>query len=148
MKVFIGANHEGYEFKTQLAQALQMAGHEVADVGNHNIDPNDDYSTFAKELANQLLETHDPEARGILISGDGQGMVMAANRFRGIRASLCWNRLIAQASRSDEDSNVLCLASRYLSIDEAGSIMAAWLGTPFGGDSNNSRRAQSLDNLI
>lgn len=145
MKVFVGANHEGYEFKSQLAQALQMAGHEAIDVGNHSIDPNDDYPAFANELVTQMQASGDPQARGILISGDGQGMVMAANRFKTIRASLCWNRSMAQAARSDEDSNVLCLPSRYLSVEEAGSIMAAWLATSFSADPNASRRLQMLD---
>lgn len=147
MKVFVGANHEGYEFKTQLVQALQIAGHEAVDVGNHAIDPNDDYQAFAKELVVQMKTSGDAEAKGLLISGDGQGMVMAANRFKGVRASLCWNRSTAQAARADEDSNVLCLASRYLSVEEAGSIMATWLSTGFSGDPNAARRLQQLDSL-
>lgn len=145
MKVFIGANHEGYEYKTSLAQALQMAGHEVVDVGNQSIDPNDDFPAFAKDLVTQLQAS--PEARGILISGSGQGMAIAANRFKGIRACVCWNRSTAEAARSQHDSNILCLSTRYLSLEEAGSIMAAWLSGTFSEDESEKRRLQQLDEL-
>lgn len=148
MKVYIGADHEGFEYKGQLAQALQQGGHEVIDVGNTGIDPNDDFPQFAKELATQLKIANDPEARGILISGDGNGMAVAANRFTRIRASMCWNLNSARAARADDDSNVLCLSSRYLSLEEAGTIMATWLATPFGADPNAQRRIELLDNLI
>lgn len=145
MKVFIGANHEGYEYKTSLAQALQMAGHEVTDVGNHSIDPNDDFTSFAKELVVQMQSS--PEAKGILISGTGQGMAMAANRFKGIRASVCWNRSTAESARSQHDSNVLCLSTRYLSLEEAGSIMATWLAGSFSEDEAEKSHLQQLDEI-
>lgn len=145
MKIFVGADHEGYEYKGQLIQALQLAGHEAIDVGNQAINPNDNYPEFAKALVTQLRGSGDGLAKGILISGNGQGMCMAANRFKGVRASLCWNQNAARSARSDEDSNVLCLSSRYLSLDEAGSIMATWLATPFSGEANASRRLQQID---
>ena len=148
MKVFIGGDHDGFEFKGELTQALQQAGHEVVDVGNTTIDPNDDFPQFAKALVTELKTLADPEARGILISGDGHGMAIAANRFTLIRASVCWNINSARAARADDNSNVLCLSSRYLSLEEAGSIMATWLATPFSADPNAQRRVQQLDNLI
>ena len=147
MKVFIGADHDGHEFKSQLAQALQIGGHEVVDVGNSAIDPADDYLTFARDLVTQFQTAGDPAARGILISGDGQGMSIAANRFKGIRAALCWSRYTAESARSQEDCNVLCLSSRYLSLEEAGSVMATFLATPFTGETNASQRLQQFDQL-
>jgi ribose 5-phosphate isomerase B len=145
--VYIGGDHDGFEYKDKLSQALQQAGHEVVDVGNTAIDSNDDFPKFADALVTELKVANDPEARGILISGSGHGMAMAANRFTRIRASLCWSANSAQAARNDDDSNVLCLSSRYLSLEEAGSIMATWLATPFGGDANAQRRIQQIDNL-
>lgn len=148
MKVYIGADHDGFEYKGQLSQELQQAGHEVIDVGNSGINPNDDFPQFAKELVTQLKILNDPEACGILISGSGQGMAIAANRFTRIRASQCWNLNSARAARTDDDSNVLCLSARFLSLEEAGSIMATWLATPFGNDPAAQRRIQQLDELI
>jgi ribose 5-phosphate isomerase B len=147
MKIFIGADHNGFEYKDKLAQALKMAGHEVIDEGDMTIDPNDDFPQFATKVVTELLAANDPEAKGLLICGSGQGMAMAANRFKGIRASVCWNIHEARASRNDDDSNVLCLSSKYLSLDEAGSIMATFLATPFAGAPRFIRRIQQLDQL-
>jgi ribose 5-phosphate isomerase B len=147
MKIFIGADHNGYEYKAQLAKALEMAGHEVIDAGDVTIDPNDDYPQFASKVVAELLNSGDKEARGVLICGSGQGMCMAANRFKGIRAALCWNLNEARAARNDDDANILCLSSRYLSLDEAGSIMATFLATPFAGAPRYTRRIEQLDQL-
>ena len=147
MKIYIGADHNGFEYKNQLAQAITMAGHEVIDVCDANLDPNDDYPQIASKVVNELLNSEDKEARGILICGSGQGVAMAANRFKGIRAALCWNLNEARASRNDDDANILCLSSRYTSLDEAGSIMATFLGTAFAGAPRFTRRIQELDQL-
>ncbi len=147
MKIFIGADHNGFEYKSQLVKALQLADHEVIDEGDESIKPDDDYPQFAGRVVAALLADNDPEARGILICGSGQGMCMAANRFKGIRASVCWNQNEARAARNDDDSNILCLSARYLSVEEAGSIMATFLATPFAGAPRFTRRIQQLDEL-
>jgi ribose 5-phosphate isomerase B len=145
MKIYIGADHNGFEFKSQLAQALQQAGHEVIDVGAVQLDPSDDFPQFAGKVVSELLTGGDATARGILVAGNGQGMCMAANRFKGIRASLCWNANAARSARSEDDSNVLCLSANYLSLEEAGTVMVTWLATPFAGDAGATRRIQQLD---
>lgn len=147
MKIYIGSDHNGYQYKQDLTAALRNAGHEVIDDGNVIIDPNDDFPQFAGKVVNDLLVEADPDAKGLLICGSGQGMCMAANRFKGIRASLCWNLEEARASRNDDDSNVLCLSSRYLSIDEAQTIVSTFLQTPFAGAPRFTRRIQELDQL-
>jgi ribose 5-phosphate isomerase B len=147
VKVFLGADHNGFEYKQQLAKALQQAGHQVVDAGDTELKADDDYPQFAAKLVNELLASNDPEARGILVCGSGQGMCIAANRFKGIRAALCWNQAEARAARNDDDCNILCLSSRYTSLDEAGSIMAAFLSTAFAGAPRFSRRIQQLDEL-
>lgn len=147
MKIYIGADHNGFEFKQKLSEALRLAGNEVIDEGDVTIDPNDDFPQFAAKVVSQLLADDKKETRGILICGSGQGMCMAANRFKGIRASLCWNLNEARSARNDDDSNVLCLSSKYLSLEEAGSIMATWLSTPFAAAPRFIRRLQQLDEL-
>lgn len=147
MKVFIGADHNGFEYKRQLAEALKLAGHEVIDEGDTELKADDDYPQFGARVATGLLTCDDPEARGILICGSGQGICIAANRFKGIRAALCWNQAEARAARNDDDSNILCLSSRYTSLDEAGSIMATFLSTPFAGAPRFARRIKQLDEL-
>lgn len=147
MKVFLGADHNGFEYKRQLAEALKLAGHEVVDVGDKELKADDDYPQFAAQVVNELLASNDPDARAILVCGSGQGMCMAANRFKGIRAALCWNQAEARAARNDDNANVLCLSARYTSLDEAGSIMATFLSTPFAGATRFNRRIQQLDEL-
>lgn len=147
MKVYLGADHNGFEYKGQLAKALKQAGHEVVDEGDEALKADDDYPQFGAKVATALLADSDPEARGILVCGSGQGMCIAANRFKGIRAALCWNQAEARAARNDDNANILCLSSRYTSIEEAGSIMAAFLSTPFAGAPRFKRRIQQLDEL-
>lgn len=147
MKIFLGADHNGFEYKTQLAKALQQAGHEVVDEGDQELKADDDYPQFAGKVVNGLLASNEPGSFGILVCGSGQGMCIAANRFKGIRAALCWNQSEARAARNDDDCNILCLSSRYTSLDEAGSIMATFVSTPFAGAPRFSRRIQQLDEL-
>ena len=147
MKIYLGADHNGFEYKNQLASALKQAGHEVIDEGDENLKDDDDYPVFAGKVAHAVLADSDPDARGILVCGSGQGMCIAANRFKGIRAALCWDQTEARAARNDDDCNILCLSSRYTSLDEAGSIMTTFLSTPFAGAARFSRRIQELDKL-
>jgi len=147
MKIYLGADHNGFQYKQDISAFLQASGHEVVEEGNVSIDPNDDFPQFAAKVAYDLLASGDTEARGLLLCGSGQGMCMAANRFKGIRASLCWNLEIARASRNDDDSNVLCLSARYLSTEEAQSIITVFLNTPFAGAPRFVRRLNELDQL-
>lgn len=147
MKLYIGADHNGFEYKQKLIALLQKSGHEVIDCSPGERNSEDDFPLYAGKVVHELLADHSPEARGILICGSGQGMCMAANRFKGIRASLCWNVEEARAARNDDDSNVLCLAARYTSLEETEVIVGAWLGTPFAGAPRFKRRIDQLDQL-
>jgi ribose 5-phosphate isomerase B len=147
MKIYIGADHNGFELKRQLADQLQRAGHEVVDEGDVTLNPDDDFPQFAGKVVTSLLAEPDKEAKGILICGSGQGMCMAANRFKGIRASLCWNLEEARSARNDDDSNVLCLSSKYVKPEDASAITTTWLTTPFAAAPRFLRRLKELDEL-
>ena len=147
MKIYIGADHNGFEFKKQLTDFLKRSGYETVDVGSETLDSGDDFPQFAGKAVTSLLADHDPDSRAVLICGSGQGMCIAANRFKGIRAAICWNVAEARASRNDDDSNVLCLSSRYLSLDETTPIITTWLHTPFAGAVRFKRRIRQLDEL-
>jgi ribose 5-phosphate isomerase B len=147
MKIYIGADHNGFTFKQQLTAALKLAGHEVIDEGGLGTDPEDDFPQFAGKVVTAVLGDADVQAKGILICGSGQGMCMAANRFKGIRASLCWNLNEARSARNDDDSNILCLSSKYLSLEENQAIITAWLETPFAAAPRYIRRLKELDQL-
>jgi len=147
MKIYIDADHNGFEFKQALIDDLRRSGYEVIDVGTKKLDPTDDFPVAASNVVHELLASDDKDAKGILICGSGQGVCIAANRFKGIRASLCWDNREAKAARNDDDSNVLCLPARMLSLDKAKVITHVWLTTPFAGAARFKRRIAELDEL-
>jgi len=147
MKIYIGADHNGFDFKHELSEVLRAAGHEVVDEGDAQRQPEDDFPQFASRVVTALRADSDPTAVGILICGSGQGMCMAANRYKGIRASLCSTVEEAHASRNDDDANVLCLPSRSIDLKTAESVTYAWLSTPFAKAPRFVRRIKELDEL-
>lgn len=150
MKIFLGADHQGFHLKEKIEVYLAKRGYEVVDVGSNELDPNDDFPQFAQIAATKVLgEDEKDDPRAILICGGGQGMCMAANRFRGIRASVIWDAYEAKMTRYDNDSNVLCLPSRVLD-DEAElwkDVIDTWLTTEFAGAARFKRRNAELDDF-
>ncbi|HSX42580.1 MAG TPA: RpiB/LacA/LacB family sugar-phosphate isomerase [Candidatus Saccharimonadales bacterium] len=147
MKIYLGADHNGFDRKAELMQYLQRSGYEVVDEGDTKRKPEDDFPQFASRVVAHLREDSDPDARGVLICGSGQGMCMAANRFKGIRAALAFDQEEARSARNDDDANVLCLSARTLSFDETIGILHTFLMTPFAGASRFKRRIHELDQL-
>jgi len=149
MKLYLGADHNGFEYKAKLADYLRRSGYEVIDEGDGERQPEDDFPQFASKVvqAMRTAGTNSDEVRGILICGSGQGMCMAANRYKGMRAALAFDQEEARASRNDEDSNILCLSSRYTDFDATIGIIHTWLMTPFAGAPRYKRRLQELDEL-
>lgn len=147
MKIYLGADHGGFSFKNKLAAHLKKAGYELNDLGDEKLDPNDDFPVFAHKVVAKVLSSDDTDARGILMCRSGQGMCMAANRFKGIRAALGWSKKAAVSSRNDDDSNVLCLPVDDINEDELLKIAEAWLDTPFARAARFVRRNRELDNL-
>ena len=117
------------------------------DEGDKSPDPKDDFPVFASKVVRDMLASDENEPMGILICGSGQGMAMAANRFRGIRASVVWDLEEARSSRNDDDSNVLCLPARLIDENHALNIVETWLKTPFAGATRFNRRINELDRL-
>ena len=149
MKIFLGADHQGFELKEQVMAYLAKRGYDVQDVGDKELDPADDFPEFAQLAALKVLGSDDKDPRAVLLCGGGQGMCMAANRFKGIRASVIWDAYEARMTRNDNDSNVLCLPSRVLRNDEKGwkDILDTWLETPFASAPRFKRRNAQLDEL-
>ena len=148
MKIFLGSDHNGFHLKERLFAYLVKRGYEVEDVGDTVLDPADDFPEFAQAAAIKVLGEDD--ARAILLCGGGQGMAMAANRFRGIRASVVWDAFEAKMTRNDNDSNVLCLPSRvFEGADDRAweGIVETWLSTPFANAVRFRRRNAQLDEL-
>jgi ribose 5-phosphate isomerase B len=148
MKIFLGSDHNGFHLKEKLFAYLAKHGYDVEDVGDREYDPEDDFPDFAQAAALKVLG--EDGARAILLCGGAQGMAMAANRFRGIRASVVWDAFEAKMTRNDNDSNILCLPSRVLDEAEDAAwqgIVETWINTPFADAPRYRRRNAQLDEL-
>ncbi len=141
MKLVIGCDHAAYDAKTEIIDFLKSLGHDTIDEGTHNLD-SVDYPDFA---AGASLKVQSGAAdRGILICGTGLGMSIAANRFKGIRAALCYTEELAEMSRLHNDANVLCLGARTQSVESMKSIISLWLTTEWEGD-RHARRLNKIE---
>lgn len=149
MKIYLGADHQGFHLKEEVFAYLIKRGYEVEDVGDQTLDPNDDFPVFAQRVALKVLGSEEKDPRGILICGGGQGVAMAANRFKGIRASVIWDAFEAKMTRYDNDSNVLCLPARVVGEDEGAwqGILETWITTEFADAARFKRRNAELDEL-
>jgi len=147
MKIFIGSDHQGFHLKEKVFAYLVKHNYEVEDVGDQILDPNDDFPEFAQMAALKVIGSTDKDPRAILLCGGGQGMAMAANRFRGIRASVIWDAFEAKMTRNDNDSNILCIPSRIVENDDRAweGIIETWLNTPFAGAVRFKRRNAQID---
>ena len=148
MIFYIGSDHNGKELKDHLLAYLLRSNYQVIDKGDKKFDPTDDFPLFSAQVVNAIKQSEDADPRGILICGSGQGMCMAANRFKGIRAALCWNIQEAHSARNDDNANVLCLSASSTSQDEAEAIVNVWINTAFAGAPRYIRRLKELDDLV
>ncbi len=147
MKIYVGADHNGFYLRNSLIGYLKRAGYDVYDDGDAQLDPQDDFPVFATKVVHDVLSSDDSDPRGILICGSGQGMCMAANRFKGIRACMGYDRESVKATRKDEDSNILCLAARVLEKDKINVLVETFLNTPFSHLGRYQRRIVEMDSL-
>ena len=136
MKISIGADHAGFEYKQQLAKKLKLLGHEVVDHGTDSTDSTD-YPDFAHPVANDV-ESQNSEL-GILICGSANGVAMTANKHAQIRAAICWNEELASLARMHNNANILCLPSRFISFEMAEKITNTFLKTSFEGGRHGRR---------
>jgi ribose 5-phosphate isomerase B len=128
--LLIGSDHAGFEVKERLKRVLDRLGLRYHDAGPASAQAVD-YPDFAHIVAGAV--SRGEAERGVLVCGSGQGMAMAANRHRGVRAALAWNEETARLSREHNDANVLALGARTLPEGEAEKILEVWLHTPFAG---------------
>ena len=134
MKIAIGADHAGFEYKQALAEAVSSA--EVKDFGTYSAD-SVDYPDFAHPVAS-AVESGEFDF-GILVCGSANGVAITANKHQGIRAAICWNTELAELARKHNNANIVCIPARFISIEEAKSIVSAFLTTNFEGGRHANR---------
>ncbi|GBL22281.1 ribose-5-phosphate isomerase B [Clavibacter sp.] len=138
MRIHIGSDHAGLEFKAKIIAHLQSQGHQVTDHGPHSFDPLDDYPEFCIPAA--LATAKDPGSFGIVLGGSGNGEQMAANKVKGVRAALVWSVEIAKLARQHNDANVISLGGRMHDEKLCLELVDTFLSTPFSNDERHVRR--------
>ncbi len=144
--IYLAADHRGFELKEQIKAFLAKIGHNIEDVGAFTYTQNDDYVDFARTAAEKISQNPEVD-KGIFLCGSGHGMDMVANKYKGIRAVLCFNKEVAKQSREHEDANVLVLAADWISPDAAEEIVSTWLSTDFTGEERNVRRLGKIKEM-
>ena len=143
MRIAFGSNHRGYVTGRRVMELLGQLGHAVEDLGASGEEPVD-YPDIAARVARKVSRAEAD--RGILISGIGAGMCIAANKFPGVRAVLCHNETTAELSRRQIDANVICLSAYFLGESLICRMVELWLATPFDGG-HHARRIEKISAL-
>jgi ribose 5-phosphate isomerase B len=138
VKVHIGSDHAGLEFKNKIIKHLESKGHKVVDHGPHSFDPLDDYPVFCIPTAEAVAK--EPGSFGIVLGGSGNGEQIAANKVKGVRAALVWSKEIAKLAREHNDANVISLGGRMHDEAFCLELVDIFLATPFSGDERHVRR--------
>ncbi|MBP3088193.1 ribose-5-phosphate isomerase [Corynebacterium sp. sy017] len=142
MRVYLGADHAGFEMKNIIAEHLEKQGHEVIDCGAYVYDAQDDYPAFCIEAASRVV--NDPGSLGIVLGGSGNGEQIAANKVSGARCALAWSPEIARLAREHNNAQLIGLGGRMHSEEEALAIVDAFLEQEWSKEERHQRRIDIL----
>ena len=136
MKIAIGSDHAGFNYKEAIKDHLQLAGHDVDDLGTFT-EASCDYPDYAHAVASAVEQ--GKTAFGVLVCGSANGVAITANKHAGIRAAICWEKEIAILARAHNNANIICLPARFISTDAAFEMVDTFLSTPFEGGRHQTR---------
>ncbi len=139
MNITIGCDHAGVEYKTKIIDFLEEEGYKVLDVGTHG-EESVDYPDYAHKVAEEVLLGAD---FGVLICGSGNGVSMAANKHKKIRAALCWNKEITKLARQHNNANIISIPARFMSLEKSIEVIKTFLTEPFEGG-RHQRRVEKI----
>lgn len=145
MKIYLGADHGGYQLKETLKTWLEDWGYDYEDCGAPHLDPQDDYPQYAWAVAEKVAETEG--AQGILLCRFGGGMTIAANKKAGVRAVMAQSPEAAFKARDDNNANILVLSADLLTAEAAQEIIKTFLETPFSHQDRHQRRLSQIAEL-
>jgi ribose 5-phosphate isomerase B len=144
-KIFLGADHGGYELKEKIATWLFDLNYDFEDMGADHFDPTDDYPKYAENVASMVAKR--PHSKGVLLCKSGVGVEVVANKFDGIRAAIGKNVLQVKAGRRDDDMNVLVIASDFTDVKEARGMLIAFLETKYDDSVRHERRLEDIEKI-
>ncbi len=146
MKIHIGTDHAGLDFKNTITQHLTQQGHQVTDHGAYEFNPEDDYPAFCIATAEAVMadEVDGNQSLGVVFGGSGNGEQIAANKVTGIRAALVWNEDTAKLARQHNNANVISIGARQHTQEEALHLIDLFINEPFSGDERHVRRISQI----
>jgi ribose 5-phosphate isomerase B len=142
MNIALGADHRGFAMKQELTAWLLSEGYHVVDCGAETLSPEDDYPDFAIPVAQQVAQGSCE--RGIVVCGSGEGVTIAANKVKGIRAAALYSVDLARAAREHTDCHVAALSSDTTTMELAKEIVTTFLNTPFSNEDRHLRRIAKI----
>jgi len=145
MKIYLGADHRGFELKKELKELLDTMNLSYEDLGNIQYDKDDDYPDFAQKVGERVAQEAD--TKGIVICGSGTGVEITANKIKGIRCTLALSVDQVAHARANDDINVLALAADFVSKDSIQTTLKAFITTPFSGEKRHARRLQKIADI-
>ena len=146
MKIHIGTDHAGLDFKNTITQHLTQQGHQVTDHGAYEFNPEDDYPAFCIATAEAVMadEVDGNQSLGVVFGGSGNGEQIAANKVTGIRAALVWNEDTAKLARQHNNANVISIGARQHTQEEVLHLIDLFINEPFSGDERHVRRISQI----
>lgn len=144
--LYLGADHGGFLLKEKLKKYLAAKKISFVDLGPYKISPTDDYPDYARKVAKKVAQKPESDM-GVLLCRSGQGMCVAANKVRGVRAVSAWNEKLAFSARNDDFANVLCLAGDHLTLRQAEKILFTFISTPFSFQARHKRRIAKIKKM-
>ena len=145
MRVYLGCDHRGFQLKEKIAKWLFEWGYEFEDVGAQTYDEKDDYTKYASEVASLVAD--NKKSLGILLCGSGVGVDVVANKFDGVRASIGVDSEQVKQGRSDDDMNILVIASDHTSEHNAKEMLKTFLKTEFDEKARHKRRLEDIKKI-
>ncbi len=140
--IYLAADHRGFRLKEEIKKMLERDIYDYRDLGAFEYNKDDDYPTISIKLAKAVVKD---KVKGILVCGSGAGASIAANKVCGSRAGLCTSFRQAQASRNDDDINILCLSADWVSLEENENIVKTFINTLFSGEDRHIRRIEQIN---
>jgi len=144
MKIVVGSDHAGFEYKSKIIGFVKSMGHSVEDVGASSSESTD-YPDFAEKGA-KIVACREADI-GIFTCGSGIGMDIVANKIKGIRSAVCWNKETARLARSHNHANILCMGERLLTLDECLEIVKVFLNTPESMEERHLGRIKKIKDI-
>lgn len=143
-KIYLGADHAGFERKEVVKTYLADKGYTITDFGAKEMNPEDDYPDFAHSVAEAVATDGE---KGLLFCGNAEGVCIVANKTDGVRAALGYSIDSVVSSRKDDDTNILCLPGRSFTDEEVIAMVEAWLETEFSGAERHKRRLDKITKI-